>query len=148
MKVFPTLLVLLFTTASFSQNLFDEKFKGCNTDHFAMESDSAVLNTNKKDLISTILKSLKEKDQKKLSGKLTIQVIVDLNGNSCLISVENKTNINSKKLNLKSNIDALLKWAKPEEKSCAIVELTFYKDRIVINRFGINGKKGFHQLKI
>ena len=97
-----------------------------------------------------ILKILKdnfeEETIKTIDGMLLLQIIVDLEGNSCLLSLQNETNISSDKLNLKSIIDENLKWKIPLEKKAALVAIKF-SDIVELKRFGINSKKGIHELE-
>ncbi|MGK4566975.1 hypothetical protein [Flavobacterium sp. 3HN19-14] len=82
----------------------------------------------------------------KIRGVLRLQVIVDIDGSSCLISVENKTNIKTSKLDLKTNVDKNLIWGKQAEKISPLIVLNFTGDNVVVTRFGL-GKQGIHELK-
>ena len=81
-----------------------------------------------------------------MRGTVKVQIIVDLNGNSCLLSLENITNISSKKLNLKSWIDDNIIWEIPSNKVAAIIILDFTDQGIGYKRMGFDGKKGWHYL--
>ena len=140
------LITIVLISEINGQNLFPEKFEGCNTDVFALESDTTIAKIEDGKLIEIISKSLDEKSLKKIKGTLFLQIIVELNGNSCLISLQNETNIKSKKINLKENIDNDLKWGKPEKKVAVIVVFYFKDSGIEIKRLGMNGKKGIHEL--
>jgi hypothetical protein len=129
-----------------SQSLFPDKFQGCNTDRFALESDSTTAKIDSDELIKIITSTLSDKQRNKISGKLTLQIIVDLNGNSCLLSVKNDTNIKTTKIDLKSFIDNKLVWDRPTKKVAAIVLIGFTGDGIKIKRLGMNAKKGVHEL--
>lgn len=140
------IIILLGAFSSYSQNLFPEKFNGCNTDHFKLESDSITAKIDDEQLLSILKQSFDDKTIQKIRGTLSLQIIVNLDGNSCLISLKNETNIKSKKLNLKHNIDQDLKWNKPDEKVAAVVVFKFENNGIKFKRLGINTKKGVHEL--
>ena len=73
---------------------------------------------------------------------------MDLEGNSCLLSVKNETNIKTKKILLKEVIDSKLNWQKPTKKVSAIIQLKFTDNEVKMNRLGLSGKKGWHKLII
>lgn len=74
-------LVLLFTTiGSNAQNIFEEKFEGCDTDHFVMESDSISVNIKGVGILEVLRKNFDEEIAKKIQGDLSLQVLVDLQG--------------------------------------------------------------------
>lgn len=148
-KIIPIFLaiVLILSLRCYSQNLFPEKFKGCNTDQFALESDSASARISHSELISIIASGFDEGVRNKLEGSLTLQILVDLEGKSCLISVKNDTNTKTKKLKLKETIDNNLVWNKPSMKVAAVVVLKFDSNGIKMKRLGMNGKTGVHELK-
>ena len=148
MKLILSLLVFLaFQAPLFSQNIFEEKFEGCNTDHFVMESDSISVRLKGAGLLEILEDNFDENVVKKIQGDLTLQVLVDLQGNSCLLSIENKTNIATESLNIKEIIDNKLKWYKPSKKTSPILAIRFSGAAAEVVRIGLNGKKGFHQLK-
>ena len=139
--------LLLFSLHGKAQNIFPEKFTGCNTDHFSLEHDSIEVKKSADELLNGITQHFTPETKKKIRGELKLQVIVDLNGNSCLISVENKTNMTTSELDLKTNIDKNLIWDKPTEKVSPLIVLNFKKGTILIRRFGLDGNTGFHELK-
>lgn len=140
--------IFIFSVISgFSQNLFPEKFDGCITDQFALESDTTIAKMNPLELSEIILKGVDDKVRKKILGTLSLQVIVDTTGNSCLISIENKTNVRSSKLKLKKTIDETLHWKNITKKVAALIVIRFSKNRIDVKRLGVNGEKGMHELR-
>lgn len=148
MKLILSLFVFLaFQVHLFSQNIFEEKFESCNTDHFVMESDSISVRIKEDGVLEILGKNFDKEVVEKIKGDLSLQILVDLQGNSCLLSIENKTNIATEQLNIKEIIDSKLKWHKPPEKTSPILAIRFYGDAAEIIRMGLNGKKGFHQLK-
>jgi hypothetical protein len=141
-----TLLLILICSNGHSQYLFPVKFDGCVTEMFALESDSLNAKIDNDEMISVLREGMDKKIAQKLKGILTLQIIVDTMGNSCLISLKNETNINVKKLNLKETIDRNLFWALPSKKVAAIIMLGFKDGEVKIKRLGINAKKGVHEL--
>ncbi|VXB05201.1 conserved exported hypothetical protein [Flavobacterium sp. 9AF] len=144
------ILFLLLFSISFvnqAQNIFDEKFEGCNTDRFATEKDAIEVRETNKDLIYVLANNLETENVKKIKGLLSFQIIVDLNGKSCLLSVDNDTNIPTKKLNLKEIIDQNLNWEKPTEKTSVIIAIMFNGASVEKKRIGMSSEKGFHQIK-
>ena len=130
-----------------AQNIFEAKFEGCNTDRFATEKDSIEVKSTDKDLVYVLANNLKKENVKKIKGLLSCQIIVDLNGKSCLLSVDNETNISTEKLNLKEIIDQNLSWEKPVEKTSVIVAIMFYGKSVQKKRIGMSGEKGFHPIE-
>ncbi|MBP6184255.1 MAG: hypothetical protein KA479_04890 [Saprospiraceae bacterium] len=129
-----------------AQNIFPENFQDCNTDHFALESDTTVAKISDEDFINIIIGGFGKKTKQKIKGILSMQIIVDLDGKSCLLSIENKTNISSSKLKIKNTIDTYLIWNKPTKKVAAIVVLNFSNNKISLKRFGLNGNIGWHEI--
>jgi len=140
MKVHPSLILLLFiSNAVFSQHIFPEKFEGCITDEFWLEKDSMVAIGSDKQLVDVIIKSIDEKSRKRIKGFLSLQIIVDLEGNSCLLSINNETNVESSNMTLKEKIDSDLKWNIPVKKVAVLVKVEFTKSEIIINRLMLTG---------
>lgn len=143
-----SVICLATTLEGYSQNIFPEKFDGCLTDRFALESDSTTARIQDEHLIEVVMESLDNKTKEKIRGTLSLQIIVDGDGNSCLMSLKNDTNIKTKKLDLKQQIDEGLKWDKPHEKVAAIVVFKFVKNGVKFKRLGMNAKRGVHELSL
>ncbi|MCP4456572.1 MAG: hypothetical protein GY816_00870 [Cytophagales bacterium] len=141
-----TLALLLFQTA-YTQHLFDEKFTNCITDTFKLESDSVTAKVADDEIMRIIANSMDEKSRTKISGDLLLQILVLEDGSSCLLSLGNKTNINTKKLNLKTALDEQLRWNPIDEKVAAIVSVIFVNQMIGIKRLGFNGFTGIHEIE-
>ena len=141
-------ICLVQTLDAYSQNIFPEKFDGCVTDRFALESDSTTAIVQEEHLVNVVLGSLDNKTKEKIRGTLSLQIIVDLDGNSCLISLKNETNVKTKNLGIKQRIDEELKWNKPHQKVAAIVVFRFEKNGVKFKRLGMNGKRGVHELSL
>lgn len=129
-----------------AQNIFPEKFEGCNTDRFSAESEKIEVEPTNKDIIYVLANNFSSDNIKKIRGELHLQIIVDVNGKSCLLSVENKTNIESDKLELKNIIDNILTWRKPNEKTSVMIAMMFYENEVAVKRIGMNREKGFHEI--
>ncbi len=145
--IIAALLLSISSNNLFAQNIFPEKFEGCNTDQFALESDTTTAKINSIEFVEAIKMHIGAATIMKMRGKLQLQIIVDLDGNSCLISLENETNVKTKKLDLKSWIDNEIKWEIPAKKVGAIVVLEFTDLGIGYRRLGMDGNKGWHYLK-
>lgn len=137
---------IIIPTFLFGQHLFEEKFNGCITNQFALESDSVDAKMAPVDFINTIINGVDEKVLSKIEGVLKLQIIVDTDGRSCLLSVGNETNVTTSKLKLKKNIDSLLIWGAPSQKVSPIVFLKFKDGKVTYKRMGVNGNTGWHEL--
>ncbi|MFA0960170.1 hypothetical protein AB9P05_00010 [Roseivirga sp. BDSF3-8] len=142
------LITLLGSVTAYSQSIFPEKFDGCNTDRFTLESDSITAKVSEEKLFKVLKESFGEKIFLNIRGTLSLQIIVDKGGNSCLLSLNNDTNVRSKKLNLKQTIDGDLEWDKPNKKVAAIIVFSFEDTGIKFKRLGMNGRKGVHELPL
>lgn len=128
-----------------AQNLFMEQFKGCEADQFALESKITQARISQEDFLKPVYYDLKENIRKKLDGELKLQILVDEDGNACLISADNKTNVPSKKLKLDKTI-RLTKWTNNTQKVSAIVVLFFEEGKVDMVRLGLNTKIGWHEI--
>jgi len=146
-------LLLFFSLASFylySQNVYKEKFEDCSTKKFALESETETAKKDKNALIKLITQNIPENIQKKLRGKLKLQIIVYKDGTSCLLSYENSTTVNTDQLKIekiKDIVDSKLVWINENKNVSALIELQFKKKKIVLKRYGMNAKSGWHELK-
>lgn len=141
------LVCLLGTIRGYAQNIFPEKFDNCSTDRFALESDTIIAKVDDEDLINVIMKSFDNKTRARVRGTLSLQIIVDLQGNSCLMSLKNDTNIRTKNLNIKPYIDKELKWENGNGKVAAIVVYRFEDSGVKFKRLGMNANRGVHELR-
>lgn len=141
MKLKIIVLFLFCCSLSYSQNIYPIKFEGCNTDHFALESK---LTTTKTD-IEKFINLIRNNTSDKIKGVLAIQVIVDIEGKSCLISMENKTNLKTAQLKkIKMIIDNELFWENSKDKVSPMYEFKFNKKSVEYKRFGLNANIGKH----
>lgn len=140
-------LFLILPGNSYSQNIFPDAYIGCNTDRFTLESDSTIAKIEDAELLQVLTSGFSKKAKEKIRGKLSLQIIIDAQGNSCLISLKNETNIRTKKLKLKETIDANLKWSRPDRKVAAILVLDFEGPEVTFTRLGRSKEKGVHVLR-
>ena len=140
------LFIVLNKTLMLSQNLFPEKYVGCSTESFSLEMDTVRAKINVQDFIKTIFQNVSEKTKNKIEGELFLQILVDLEGKSCLISLENKTNIKTKRLNLKETIDNKIMWSKPKEMVSPVIILRMKSKQVFFSRWGMNGNTGWHEI--
>ncbi|MBZ4033167.1 hypothetical protein K6T82_00190 [Flavobacterium sp. 17A] len=119
------LLVFLYNS-TYSQNLYPEKYENCHLSNFCLDCGDTKANPPK-----TFLDELKNNlDKKKLSeikGIIEVQILIDENGKSCLLSSVNKTNVSSKKINLQKAINNMSFWEpaisknKPQNSSVSLI---------------------------
>jgi hypothetical protein len=149
-KLILSFLLLATYQVTFAQNIYKVKLNECNTQQFGLESRETTAKIKDKDVLELLIKSMKEDAFNKIRVVLKLQVIVYKDGTSCLLSFENETNLSSEELNIiniKYAIDSQLKWTIGDEAVAALMEIDFKKRKTVINRFGIHGDLGWHQLK-
>ncbi len=139
-------LILVTCTSVFSQGIFKEKFEGCNTQQFAMEKLTTTAKIKTAQLVYVLTNGFDEGIKKEIRGDISLQILVDLQGKSCLLSMENGTNVATDKLNLKTAIDKLLVWEKPPTEVSALVLLRFEEGELKVKRVGMDGNAGFHEL--
>lgn len=135
------------TARAWSQNVFPEIYKGCNTDQFALERDTTTAKHDAVAFTQLLRQELGPKRMERLRGELKLQIIVQEDGSSCLLSIENKTNMRSKQLDLKRIVDQRVKWAPLSEKVAALIVLDFTDVGLRYRRLGMDGKKGWHYLE-
>jgi hypothetical protein len=145
MRKMLSIFALLFTIQTYCQNIFDEKYDGCDTEYFKTESDTTSVEMAS-DFVKTLSSNFDDETVKKIRGILSLQIIVGTDGKSCLLSLDNETNVETSKLAIKSIIDENLLWEKPKEKVSVIVAAKFYGNAVEVKRLGISKEKGFHEL--
>lgn len=122
----------------------------CNTERFALESVERTAEIENHQLIESLSKLISSEQRKKIKGNLKLQIIVYKEGNSCLFSYENDTNIKSLEMNFevfKNFIDSNLKWKNGKENVAALLDVEFKRKKIEFTRLGMNGNIGWHELK-
>lgn len=137
---------MIFSVSQF-QNIFDEVFEGCDTSRFALESEIVRVKISHSKIINVVTSAFSDDIKRKIRGKIKLQVVVGLDDESCLLSIENKSNTKFNVLDLKNIIDENLIWEIPEERVSPIIRINFKKKKIIVNRLGFNGNIGWHTLK-
>ncbi|PKO99296.1 MAG: hypothetical protein CVU03_02380 [Bacteroidetes bacterium HGW-Bacteroidetes-2] len=138
-------ILLAFSLNTFAQDIFEKKFENCDTEKFVMESNTISVK-QKTDFVNILATNFDKKTVKEIRGLLSLQVIVNEEGGSCLLSIDNETNIRTEDLNLKMIIDNEVKWYKPKEKTSVILAIKFYGNEVELKRIGLSSEKGFHEL--
>jgi hypothetical protein len=147
LRILTPLIFLSLSCKACAQNVFPELFTGCNTDQFALEGDSLTAHHDAVKFVELLKVQLGRKTLDQLRGTLKLQVIVDLEGSSCLLSVENVTNKKTSKLRLKELVDKQVRWEPPSQKVAALIVLEFEELGIRYRRLGMNGKRGWHYIQ-
>jgi len=145
MKKSILLITIMFVGQVHCQNIFEERFKDCNHEYFATEAETISVKLVS-DFVQILSSSFDSETVKKIRGVLSLQILVDMNGNSCLMSVKNESNIDTSILSLKAIIDDKLKWQKPKEVVSVIVATKFLGNEVQVKRLGFSKEKGFHEL--
>ena len=146
MKHLLLIIIMLFSFQIYCQNIFDKKFNNCKTEYFTTESDTTSVKMVS-DFVSILSSNFEKEIVKKIRGVLSLQIIVDKEGRSCLLSLNNKTNIDTEKLDIKSIIDKNLLWKKTKQKISVIVATKFYGNAVEVKRIGLSKEKGFHEIE-
>ena len=130
-----------------SQALFPEVYKGCNTVTMKLETDSASITKEPKEVADLLINNISEQTMRKLSGKIFLQIIVYPDGSNCVYSIDNQSNTESKQLDLKSIFDNKLSWTEHDELPISVlIELTFNNGKLNYRRLGVSAEKGWHEL--
>ena len=123
-----------------AQQALKEKFDACSTTNFSPETTSIIAKIDNKELVNVIFQSLDSQAQSMIEGYLLLQIVVGEDGHSCLQSMENKTNIPSDQMKIKSTIDSKLVWEKPSKAVSTMVLVVIGKNGVAVKRFGSTGK--------
>lgn len=142
-----TVLFFVSTGNLFSQNLFDIKFDNCNTDKFIFEKDTMSAIVGDSLLVAVLTSGFEESIRKEIRGTVSLQIIVNTEGKSCLLSAKNESNIGIEKLHLKKSVNDNLVWEKPKENISTLVLLRFEKKGLIIKHLGMVADEGLQELK-
>lgn len=140
------LLTFFICFVAHAQHIFPEKFFVCNTDRFALEKETTIARIDKKKLIQVIVNGIDKTPKPKVWGRLSLQIVVDREGNSCLLSMHNQTTLLSAQLNLKKAIDQHLVWEKPAQQVAALVVIDFFGRRSTVKRIGLDANAGWYEI--
>ena len=147
MKKIFIIIVFLISGISYCQNIFEEVFDNCDTSRFALESEEVSIRKEHSDIIDVVSSGLSEMVKNEIRGVVKLKVIVGLDGKSCLLSLENNSNIKLDLEKLKGTINENLIWEIPNERVSPIILINFKKRKIIIKRLGLNGNIGWHTLE-
>ncbi|MBW3518083.1 hypothetical protein [Flavobacterium sp. NKUCC04_CG] len=103
--------LIIFTTISNlnAQHLYKEKFDNCIIEAFCL--DCGTTKAAPPSTINEEIESMLNKSQfQKAVGIIRAQVLIYDSGKACLLSVDNATNVSTKKLGLQKAINNLSNW--------------------------------------
>jgi hypothetical protein len=146
MKYISLIYLLFLSTFSFSQEIFSEKYPGCTSSIFSLEKDTANSKLNKISFTTLFREKIGPKKFKKIEGILYLQIIIDTSGNSCLMSVENKTNLKSEELKLKDIVNSGQVWSKPNKTVSVLLIMKFLDHSVSFRRIG-RGCNGWQDIQ-
>lgn len=147
MKLF-IILFIFISSNLLSQHILEIKYEGCDTQEFGMEGkDTTEVKISSLKFLEVFVSTLDEEDIEDIEGVLTFQIIVYMDGSSCLISARNETNLKTELLINKEVLDTELEWEKPKENTCAMIQLVFRDGNVKYSRLGSNMKRGWYILK-
>lgn len=148
MKKIILFFFVLVSLNSSGQNILPDTFERCSFSSFSLESRTTGAMVSDEEFKKVVKKGLGDKLFKRIHGTLTLQIIVDTLGNSCLLSMSNHTNYPEKKLDeLKSAIDSDLKWNKLDGFVSVTVQVKITEThKITIKRFGFDSYAGFVEI--
>ena len=140
------LLLFFVSSITHAQYIFPEKFFVCNAGQFTVENDAIIARISKKKLIEVIRNGIDKTPKPKVWGRLSLQIVVDPEGKSCLLRMHNQTTLLPAQLDLKKDIDQNLVWEKPAQKVAALVILNFFGRRTTVKRVAFDANTGWHEL--
>lgn len=108
-KTISLLLILLSFTFSYSQHLYSEKYDNCKLTSFCLDCGDTKAEAPKS-FINELVDKFDKKSLSKIKGNIEVQILIDENGKTCLLSSQNQTNISSKKLGLQKAINQTTNW--------------------------------------
>lgn len=147
-KLFFTLFIAGFVVTSHAQTVFKTKFTPCSETKFIFEENTILAKTDNKELVNLIFQSMDEEAAKRIEGHMLLQVIVGLDGRSCLLSMDNQTNIPTEQMKIKDQLDSKLVWQNSNQVLSAVLLVVINKNGVAVKRFGKNGKGGWQVLDI
>lgn len=108
-KIISLILILLSFTFSYSQHLYSEKYDNCKLTSFCLDCGDTKAEAPKA-FINELVDKFDKKSLSKIKGNIEVQILIDENGKTCLLSSLNQTNISSKKLGLQKAINQNTNW--------------------------------------
>ncbi len=111
MKTYFLTLILLFSVLILNaQNLYQEKFNDCKLSTFCLDCGDTK-SEPQSTIIDEIIQNLDKSTFTKTKGIIEIQILINEDGKPCLLSVQNQTNVSTKKLKLKEAINNSSNWS-------------------------------------
>jgi hypothetical protein len=144
-KIILTTIVIFTFHFSYGQNLYPEKFESCKLSRFCLDCGEPKAELPENGL-QFLINNLNPKALKKINGEITLQILVDTLGNSCLMSAENKTNISVKKLDIENAVNSMPNWKPARKKgklsnSSISIELIFKDGKVSFRRLDFDFSK-------
>jgi hypothetical protein len=144
-KIILTTIVIFTFNFSYGQNLYPVKFESCKLSRFCLDCGEPKAELPENGL-QFLINNLNPKASKKINGAITLQILVDTLGNSCLISAENKTNISVKKLDIENAVNSMPTWKPASKKgklsnSSISIELIFKDGKVSFRRLEFDFSK-------
>ena len=133
------------------QSLFLTQFDNCNTSTFTLEARFAHSYCDMNSYLNEIVSRIDSVTLHKIRGQISLQIIIDEAGNPCCQSLKNELNGKGCKVNFKELVDDIHLWGVPSSRGetmrvCTLVKIIFRKNRIEIERYGIDSIEGFVRL--
>lgn len=147
MKTFLSLVFLFLSFGLQAQHIYPEKFDNCIVEEFVFERDTSTAKIGIVQLLTLFKDSIYPDALAVVRGGLSLQILVNTQGQSCLLSVENTTNIPTAELNLKKLVDTQLHFENPQEMVSVVILMSFTDEAIELKRLGNDGVKGWHELQ-
>lgn len=146
MKTFLIAAFILIGIGACAQNIYPEKVGDCGNEGFIFERDTSNAKIGNVELLSFFKDNITPEILARIDGGLSLQILVDTAGKSCLLSVENKTNVTMEELGLKKAMDEKLVWGPPSEQVSVVLLVSFSEGGFEIKRLGNDAVRGWHQL--
>jgi len=152
MKAIAVVFLMLLSDVLVGQKMFQSQSTICPL-KFVMEDSEVLINYEPNDSIMVVdfLSGLEAKQLEKFKGVIMMQVMVDTLGRVCCVSYTNKSNLTDKKLDIPQRLQSMPGWKREagimeNENICALVNLIFNENEIIVSRIGYNRNNGKKQL--
>ncbi|MFA6400247.1 MAG: hypothetical protein WCX31_01270 [Salinivirgaceae bacterium] len=152
MKAIAILFLMLLSDVLVGQKMFQSQSTICPL-KFVMEDTLVLIKYEPNDsiMVADFLSGLEAKQLEKFKGVIMLQVMVDTIGRVCCVSYTNKSNLTDKKLDIPQRLQAMPGWKREvgimeSENICALVNLIFNENEIIVSRIGYNRNNGKKQL--
>jgi ligand-binding sensor domain-containing protein len=126
-RIYLLALGSLGLTTSYAQNLYPEKFEGCQFTSFCLDCGDTKAQPPKS-IVNELIDKFDKNSLGAIKGTIEVQILIDENGKPCLLSSLNQTNVPSNKLNLQNAINNTSHWEpalSQNQKSSSSVSLIF-----------------------